>query len=99
MPVGSGSAAQLRAAAGEPASSVAVSSENITDIRSVAETPSTMQWCTFERSAQRPSFIPSTIHSSHSGLSRSSAPENTRAAIWRSSSSPPGAGIAVWRRW
>jgi hypothetical protein len=83
-----------------PASSLAsVSSENITDIRSVAATPSTMQWWTFESSAQRPPVMPSTIHSSHSGLLRSSCWENTRAAIWRSCASSPGAGIAVRRRW
>ncbi len=57
----------------------AVVSENITDIRSVAATPSTMQWCTFDSSAQRPPSSPSTTHSSHSGLSRSRCCEKTRA--------------------
>ena len=41
----------------------------------------------------------STSHISHSGLERSSCCENTRPASVRSSSSPPGAGSAVWRTW
>ena len=32
------------------------------------ETPSTMQWCTFETSAQWPCSRPSTIHISHKRL-------------------------------
>ena len=75
------------------------SSPNITDIRSVAATPSTMQWWTFDRSAHRPSSSPSTIHSSHSGLERSRCWEKTRAAVDRSWSSDPGLGIALCRTW
>ena len=76
----------------------ALLSSNIIDIRSVAATPSTMQWCTFDSSAQWFSLSPSTIHSSHSGLPRSSCWENSRAASFRSCASVPGFGIAVWRR-
>ena len=93
---GSGGGAYSRPGRADPRSVV---SENITDIRSVAATPSTMQWWTFESSAQRPSESPSTDHSSHSGLLRSRCCEKTREAIWRSCSSLPGCGIAVWRRW
>ena len=71
----------------------------ITLIRSVAETPSTMQWCVFEISAQRPSSRPSTTHISHSGFARSSCWDITRPTRLRSSSSPPGAGRAVRRTW
>jgi len=75
-----------------------VSSSNITDIRSVAATPSTMQWWTFESSAQRLRLKPSTIQISHSGLLRSSCWAKMRAAVRRSWPSLPGGGRAVWRR-
>ncbi len=95
MSEGSGGGEKLARGAG----SGRLVSENITDIRSVAATPSTMQWWTLESSAQRPSARPSTDHSSHNGLLRSSAWEKTRAAMLRSCSSLPGDGIAVWRTW
>ena len=40
-------------------------------IRSAPPMPSTMQWCTFNKIAQRPVSIPSSSHASHSGLLRS----------------------------
>jgi hypothetical protein len=83
----------------EPGMAGMTVSENMTDIRSVAATPSTMQWSTFDSSAQRPSWRPSTIHSSYSGLFLSRCWEKMRAAIWRSCSSLPAAGSALWRRW
>ena len=66
---------------------------------SVAATPSTMQWWTFESSAQRSSSSPSTIQISQSGFERSRCWEKTRAAVARSCSSVPGEGTALWRRW
>ena len=66
-------------------------SSNITVIRSVAETPSTMQWWTLESSAQRFSLSPSIIQISHSGLRRSRCWAKIRAAVWRSTSSVAGA--------
>ncbi len=74
-------------------------SANITVIRSVAETPSTMQWWTFERSAHRFWLSPSTIHISHSGLRRSRCWAKIRAAVVRSTSSVPGLGRALCLRW
>ena len=67
--------------------------------RSTPDTPSISAWWVLERSAQRPSSSPSTIHSSHSGRSRSSCWEKTREtsrSSWRWS---PGLGSAVWRTW
>ncbi len=66
---------------------------------STPETPSTSAWWVFEIRAKRFFLRPSTSHSSQSGLVRSSCWEKTRAAIRRSSSSPPGAGSAEWRTW
>jgi hypothetical protein len=75
------------------------SSSKITLSRSVPDTPSTMQWWTFLTIAQLPSSRPSAIHISHSGFERSSFCAITRPTRLRSSSSPPGAGSAVRRRW
>ena len=66
--------------------------------RSLPATPSTMQWCTLETSAQRSSSSPSAIHISHNGLERSSCWDITRPTSRRSCCSPPGRGSAVRRR-
>ena len=79
--------------------SAPTSSSKRVDSNDVPETPSTMQWCDFDTSAQRPSASPSIIHSSHSGFSRSRAWASTRAPSSLSSLSPPGDGTAVRRRW
>ena len=91
--LGSGAGCHGAASAGEEPSS------NMIVIRSVADTPSTMQWWTFESSAQRLPRRPSSIQISHSGLSRSRRCAKIRAAVRRSCSSEPGAGRAEWRRW
>ena len=70
-----------------------------TPYRSVPETPSTMQWCTLEISAQRPPCSRSTSQYSHSGRLRSSRAAITRPISADSSASRPGAGSAVRRRW
>jgi hypothetical protein len=56
-PLGSGRGDQC-SASGDPVPAAPAASSNITDIRSVAATPSTMQWWTLESSAQRPSDRP-----------------------------------------
>ena len=61
---GSSSGAQSSATAAEPLADASSTSA----IRSVPETPSTMQWCTLEMRAQVPSASPSTIHVSHSNF-------------------------------
>ena len=72
---------------------------NIAVIRSVPPMPSTMQWCTFESSAQRPPSMPSSSHASQSGRSRSSRCAKTRPASWRSCRGRPGFGTAACRTW
>ena len=62
---------------------------------STEPTPSTMQWCVFVASAQRPSASPSTIAISHSGRRRSRRWEKKPEAHSCSSLSPPGAGRAA----
>ena len=71
----------------------------ITPRTSVPETPSTMAWWVFERTAQLPSSSPSTTQISQRGLDLSSGWDITRPTNFRSSASPPGEGRAVWRTW
>ena len=66
---------------------------------STPETPSTSAWWVLVTNAKRLRVRPWTIHSSQSGLVRSSACEKTRAAMLRSCSSEPGEGRAEWRTW
>ncbi len=61
--------------------------------------PSIIAWWDFDSSAKPPSARPSTSHSSHSGLERSSCWEKTREDRFESCSSLPGLGSAVWRTW
>jgi len=77
---------------------VSASASKITDMRSELETPSTMQWCTFDTIAHRSSPRPSTAHISHSGRARSRRCAITRLTRLSSSSRPPGAGRPVRRR-
>ena len=81
-----------RSAGREPRGSVS----SITLSRSLAETPSTMQWWVLETSAQGASrsarWTRSTTHISHSGLVRSSCWDITRPTSRCSSCSPPGGG-------
>ena len=66
---------------------------------STPETPSTSAWWVFEISAKRPPSRPCTIQISQSGFERSSRWEKIRPTSWRSWSSLPGFGRAVWRTW
>ncbi len=66
---------------------------------STPETPSTSAWWVFEISAKRLSSRPCTSQISHSGFERSSRWEKMRPTSWRSCSSEPGRGSAVWRTW
>ena len=75
------------------------SRSNISCMRSVPATPSTMQWWTLEMSAHLSSARPSTSQSSHSGLAMSRRWPSTRPARLRSCSSLPGRGTAVCRTW
>ena len=72
---------------------------NRTVPRSTPAMPSIIAWWLLDSSANPPPASPSTSHSSHSGLERSSCWEKTRAARFVSCSSLPGAGSAVWRTW
>ena len=72
---------------------------NRTVAMSTPETPSTSAWCVFEISAKRPPSRPCTIQISQSGFERSRRWEKIRPASWRSWSSLPGFGRAVWRTW
>ena len=67
--------------------------------RSTPAMPSIIAWWVLDSSAKPPPARPSTSHSSHSGLERSSCWEKMRAARFMSCSSLPGAGSAVWRTW
>lgn len=67
--------------------------------RSTPETPSTMQWCTFEISAKRSPSRPSTTQISHKGRARSRCCCMMRAERRLSCSSLPGLGRLVWRTW
>ena len=61
--------------------------------------PSMSAWWVLVMSAKPPPSRPSTIHTSHSGLERSSCWEKIRPASSSSCSSEPGCGSAVWRTW
>ena len=61
-----GSAGTVRSSAGGGGAGSGEVSKS-TRYRSVADTPSTMQWCTLEISAQRSCARPSTNQYSHSG--------------------------------
>ena len=61
--------------------------------------PSTTQWCTLDKIAQRPPLSPSSSHASHSGRARSSRVAKILAASSRSWRFPPGAGTAACRTW
>ena len=62
---------------------------------STPEMPSTSAWCVLPRIAKRSPSSPSTSHSSHSGLLRSSCCEKARPARCLSCSSLPGGGQRV----
>lgn len=85
---GSGSGIHTRGSAG--AQRGAVSSSTVS--RLMPARPSTMQWCTFEISAQRPSGSPSASHTCHGDRVRSSRPPSSRPASACSSAGPPGGG-------
>ena len=72
---------------------------NSTVAMSTPEMPSTRAWWVFEINANSSSFKPCTSHSSQSGFERSRRWEKMRPSSWRSSTSVPGCGSAVWRTW
>ena len=102
MPVGGGAGSQRRTGAATGDGSGLVSKR--IEVMSTPETPSTSAWWVFEIIAQRgePSASgerPSTMFISQSGFERSSCWAKSRPPRAASSSSPPGAGSALWRTW
>ena len=61
--------------------------------------PSISAWWVFEIRAKPPSSSPSTIHTSHSGLERSSCWEKIRPVSPGAVGPSRAAGSAVWRTW
>src|SRR5690606_11039709 len=85
--------------AGGSSSSLSGVIDSSTSSRSTPETPSIMQCWTLLIIATRPPASPSTVHTSQSGLPRSSCCEAMRAESRLSCRSSPGRGRLVWRTW
>jgi hypothetical protein len=72
---------------------------NRTVAMSTPDTPSTSAWWVFEMTAKLVPSKPWISQTSQSGFERSSRCEKMRPTSWRSCSSEPGLGSAVWRTW
>ena len=94
-----GSGAGTQAVSGSGGSAGTAVRSNSTVAMSTPDTPSTSAWWVLEISAKRSSSSPWASQISHSGLDRSRRWLKTLPASWRSCSSDPGAGSAVWRTW